>query len=263
MNVCKRSPIPLTALTLLILLAPLAAGAIDSRPGGYERPELLDPLGGGVPWSDDIDGYATDSQLHGQGGWKGWGNSSAAGALAVDDQARSTPNSIEIVGAADLVREYTAFDSGRWTYTAHQYIPAAFTGESYFILLNTYVDTCTGSPACNWSVQVLFDSATDQLGPDFGACTGTLPIVYDQWVEIRVEIDLDADLQTFFYGGQQLYQCSWSAGASGGGVTSIRAVDLFANGATAVYYDDISLTNEIFSDGFEDETTDAWSSTVP
>lgn len=259
----KRLCIPLTAFAQFMLLSPLAVGAIDSRPGGYESPELLDPLGGGVPWSDDIDSYVTDSQLHGQGGWKGWANDPAAGALAVDDQARSTPNSIQILGAADLVREYTAFDSGRWTYTAHQYIPATFTGESYFILLNTYVDGCTGSPACNWSVQVLFNAATDTMGPDFGICTGSLPIVYDQWVEIRVEIDLDADLQTFFYGGQQLYQCSWSQGASGGGVTSIRAVDLFANNASAVFYDDLSLTNVIFIDGFEDESTNAWSEIFP
>ena len=159
----------------------------------------------------------------------------------MDDQALSTPNSIGIVGAADLVREYTAFDAGKWTYTAHQYIPAAFTGQSYFILLNTYVDGCTGSPACNWSVQVLFDAATDALGPDFGVCSGSLPIVYDQWVEIRVEIDLDTDTQTFFYGGTQLYQKSWSAGVSGGGALAIRAVDLFANGSTPVFYDDANI----------------------
>ncbi|MBK9233821.1 MAG: hypothetical protein IPO15_24020 [Anaerolineae bacterium] len=36
-------------------------------------PELVD-------WSDNFDSYATGSQMHGQGGWKGWANDPAAGA---------------------------------------------------------------------------------------------------------------------------------------------------------------------------------------
>ena len=32
-----------------------------------------------VDWSDNFDSYATGSQLHGQGGWKGWDNNPAAG----------------------------------------------------------------------------------------------------------------------------------------------------------------------------------------
>ncbi|MCA9987737.1 MAG: hypothetical protein KDE59_25685, partial [Anaerolineales bacterium] len=64
---------------------------------------------------------------------------------------------------------------------------------------------------------------------------------YDQWVEIRVEIDLVNDMQFFFYGGDLLYFGSWSENVSGGGITSIGALDLFANNASAVYYDDLSL----------------------
>ncbi len=63
-------------------------------------------------WSDNFDSYATDLSLHGVGGWKGWGNDSAATAYTRDTQARSTPNSVEIVGASDLVHEYTGYTSG-------------------------------------------------------------------------------------------------------------------------------------------------------
>jgi hypothetical protein len=194
----------------------------------------------GNSWADSFDTYATDSQLHGQGGWKGWNNSPAAGAFTTDDQARSLPNSVDIVGGADLVHEYTGFNSGQYVYTAWQYIPSSFTGQTYFILLNTYVDNGTN----NWSTQVCFNSNTDMLYDDTGAtCTSgdSLPIVYDEWVEIRVEIDLDADTQTFYYGGQMLYQAGWTGHVSTGGVLNIAAVDLFANNATSVYYDDISL----------------------
>ncbi len=67
-----------------------------------------------------------------------------------------------------------------------------------------------------------------------------LPLITDEWVEIRVEIDLDADLQEMFYGGNLLHSKSWIDGLSGDGEPFIRAVDLYANTATAVYYDDVS-----------------------
>jgi hypothetical protein len=72
-----------------------------------------------------------------------------------------------------------------------------------------------------------------------------LPLVRDQWMEIRVEIDLDNDIQKFYYGGDLLYECSWTNGVSGGGILNIAAIDLWGNGASAVYYDDICLTSAL------------------
>ncbi len=196
-------------------------------------PELVD-------WSDNFDSYATGSQLHGQGGWKGWADDPAAGALASNAQARSVPNSAAILGASDLVHEYAETD-GQWVYTAWQYLPANFAGQSYFILLNTYNDAGSG---LNWSTQLCFDAASGLLYDDVpGDCSGTstLPLVTGQWVEIRVEIDLDADTQAIYYNNQLLVQDTWSGHVSGGGTTTIAAVDLFANNASTVYYDDLSL----------------------
>ncbi|MEI2688245.1 MAG: hypothetical protein V9H69_00460 [Anaerolineae bacterium] len=189
-------------------------------------------------WSDNFDSYATGSQLHGQGGWKGWANDPGAGALTSGDQFRSSPNSAAILGASDLVHEYSETD-GQWVYTTWQYVPADFTGQSYFIMLNSYDDAGANN---NWSIQVMFDGGANQVLNDGGASGGTLPLVRGQWVEIRVEIDLDADTQSFYYNNQLLYTGTWSGEVSGGGATSIAAVDLFANGASVVYYDDMSLT---------------------
>jgi hypothetical protein len=91
-------------------------------------------------WMDNFDSYATGSQLHGQGGWKGWSNNPSAGALTSDAQANSAPNSAAILGASDLVHEYDGYTSGAWVYTAMQFVPNGFVGQSYFILLNSYDD---------------------------------------------------------------------------------------------------------------------------
>ena len=189
-------------------------------------------------WSDNFDSYATGSQLHGQGGWKGWFNDPAGGALTSSAQAHSTPNSAAILGASDLVHEYGATD-GQWTYTAWQYVPADFTGQSYFILLNSYDDAGSN---LNWSAQVMFDAAANTVTNSGGVSGGTLALVKGQWVELRAEIDLNADTGAFYYNNQLLYSGTWSGQVSGSGATSIAAVDLFANGASVIYYDDMSLT---------------------
>jgi len=202
--------------------------------------DLVWDLFDGTPvstWSDNFDSYETDSQMHGQGGWKGWGNNPTAGALTSDVQARSVPNSVAIVGASDLVHEYSGFNTGVWTYTTWQYIPTDFTGTTSFILLNQYDDSGATN---NWSTEISFDNAAGVVSND-GPAGGELPLVKGEWVEIRVEIDLANDIQSFYYGGDLLFTGSWKDGMSGGGIANIAAVDLFANNASVVYYDDISL----------------------
>jgi hypothetical protein len=134
-----------------------------------------------------------------------------------------------------MVHEYQGYTTDIWVYTAWQYIPSGFTGQTYFLLLNTYND---GGPY-NWSTQIMFDGGSMLVTSDPDGVT--LPLTEGQWVQIRVEIDMVQDLQSVFYGGQLLIQKSWTDGVTGGGVLDIGAVDLYANGASPVYYDDLSL----------------------
>lgn len=224
------------------------------------------PEGAPVNWSENFDAYTTGSEVIGQGAWEGWGGSSTVGALTSSAQARSAPNSVDVVGDTDLVHGYPGTTSGQWTYTAWQFLPTALTGRTYLILLNTH----PADPMVfgHWSVQLCFDGTANVVMDDTsGSCnTGaTAPLVKNQWVEIRVEIDLDADTQTVFYNGTQLYTAAWSThlGATGGAV-AVGAVDLFANAATSAFYDDLSLVRTpLFNDGFESEDTTEWDVTVP
>jgi uncharacterized repeat protein (TIGR01451 family) len=206
----------------------------------WDLVEDIVPSGILADWGDSFDTYAAGSSMHGQGGWKGWGNDPAATAYVSDAYAQTPDNSVLITDTNDLVHEYSGYTTDQWVYTAWQYIPAAATGESYFILLNTYDDSGATN---NWSTQVNFNLDTDQLSND-GPAGGVLPIINDQWVEIRVEIDLVNDIQTFYYGGDLLFTGSWTEGLSGGGALNIGAVDLWGNDAGPVYYDSLSLEQD-------------------
>ena len=203
------------------------------------------------PWTEDFDSYETGSGLHHQGGWRGWDYDPAFDAFATDAQARSVPNSVDIAADADLVHEFAGCVEGQWVFTAWQYIPADFSSNgsgdfagTYFIMLNTYTD---GAPheESDWSVQMNFDSNDGMLKVYHGNGLNTVnvPYVPEQWVEIQVVIDLNEDLTQIYYDGEFIVEYSWMDGVlgEGGGARNIDAVDLLANGATSVYYDDMSL----------------------
>jgi hypothetical protein len=251
----KRSTIlwvlVLLAMVLVILPVPMAAQGLsmianlDDTPldlSVYEDAGL--PAGAPtlVDWFEDFDSYPPGQNMHGIGGWKGWANDPAATAYTTDVEAHSAPNSVDIALASDLVHEYAGYDTGTWIYTAWQFVPDDFSGESYFILLNQYDDSGATN---NWSTQVHFESTQDLVIADGAGAGQTLPLIRGEWVEIRVEIDLVSDWQQFYYGDQLLFEGSWTEGLSGGGILNIGAVDLFANGASSVYYDDLSLTEPV------------------
>lgn len=202
-----------------------------------------------VSWADDFDAYELDSSLHGQGGWKGWDNDPNFTAYVTDAQARSWPHAVDVVDTTDLVHEFDGCTAGKWRFTAWIYIPDDFTsGENtpyepgtQLLLLNTYND---GGPY-KWSVQYVFDSNDGMLEVAYGNGQDMLstPYVTDRWSRIEVIIDLDNDETRLFYDGEFLVEYSWTGGihGGGGGASDIAAVDLFANGSTSVYYDDISL----------------------
>jgi hypothetical protein len=197
-------------------------------------------------WSDNFDTYTLGQYLDGDpedGGWKGWDANPDAGAYVVDVQSRSTPHSLESTWnagyAVDLVHEFTGVDSGQWNFTAWQYIPGDFDGVTNFLLLNTYVE---GGPHNNpdWSNALAFDSDAGVIRSWEGA---TLPLIFDQWVEIRIEIDFEIDNQDIYYDDQLLISKSWTAGVAPGGALNLACVDIYAGDtiSTPVYYDDLTL----------------------
>ena len=188
-----------------------------------------------APWFEDFDSYVTGSSLHGQGGWKGWDNDPTWTAPTSSAQSVSAPNSVQIGGNADLVHEYSVA-GGFAQYSTMLYIPDGSTGVNYFIMLNEYNDGVAGVK--DWSVQTLFDMAAGEVSSYYVAGS-SLPIVWDQWVELRCVIDLDANTVTEYYNGNMLATHEWDDGASPS--NTLAAVDLFANGGSPIFYDDMTL----------------------
>jgi hypothetical protein len=213
----------------MLLSVTVSAVTANLKQVDINTPQTLD-----VVWEDNFDSYASGTDLHGIGGWAGWDDDPQWTAYVTDDQANSLPNSVDIADNSDLVQRFSGATSGKWNLTCQQYIPSDMVGATYFILLNHY-EVGTYS----WSTQVQFNSADGTVisEPEME----TLFIQFDEWVELRVEIDFDADIQKIYYDGSLLVEKSWIDGVTGGGEKNLGAMDLFAQGASSIYYDDFVL----------------------
>lgn len=228
------------------------ASAINKQP----QPQLLD-----IFWEENFDSYDLGSSMHEQGGWKGWDNNPAWTAYVTDEQSRSNPHSVDIEGDADIVREFSGLTSGQWNLTAWVYVPSDLFGLSYFILLSDYTDGA--GQANEWAVQVRFDPDQGIVEAEHGG--PSLPLITDQWVELSVLIDLDVDWFEFYYNGDLLEEKAWTAGPNnaGTGKLNIGAIDLFANSATSVFYDDITLEGEATEPSLTCEGSLSWTDVEP
>ena len=190
---------------------------------------------------DDFESYPVGSNLHNQRGWTGWLNNPGVGALVVTNFAFSPIRSVNITGPSDFVRTFSNATNGQWVFSVMQYIPSTSTGTNYIILMNQYQPPYATTNDLSWSVQIQNNLDTGQIISDFGG-GATLPMVTGQWVQVRCEINLAAKLVSEFYNGQFLGTHVWNGVLGFPGLNEIQALDLFANNAGPVYYDNVQLT---------------------
>ena len=199
-----------------------------------------------IVWSDNFDSYTLGQFLDGtpdDGGWKGWDNDPAFGAYVVDDQALSSPHSVDIVGAADLLQIFTGICSGQWTLTFWNFVPTDFLDASYSYMMSYYRDDI---PYYNIRAQlsIEFNGMSDTVWSRFSG--QTTPLIKGQWVEIRVEIDLDADWLECYYNDELIDAKNWTAGVHNthNGYFNLNSVAMWASDSDSVYYDDFTLEGE-------------------
>ena len=114
-----------------------------------------------------------------------------------------------------------------------------------------------------WAHQVMFASAEsgEQCVVDAaGYGAAYFDAVYDTWVEVRHEIDIDNDLITLYYNGEMLSSWAWSSGSAGAS-SVLDALNLFGfctgtpcSGFT--YYDNIEICGDFYNNvNIEEEFT--------
>jgi hypothetical protein len=192
---------------------------------------------GGLPWVETFRHYFPENGMHGQWGWEGWDDDVDFDAFTSDVHAYSDTLSVDIQGDADLVYPFAGADSGKWVFSTQVYVPEEMLETSFFLLLNTY-PTDPDHPQ-HWSLQLELNGAEGVLRDYLHEAAA--PLIRNKWTEIRVEIDLDQDEQTVYYAGAPLLTKGWTDGVAPGGALNIGAVDLYAAGASSVYYDDLVL----------------------
>ena len=220
-------------------------------------------------WSDNFDSYALNILLPDPAnntGWEEWDDGWMSSQTKVKDVAkgaavRSAPHSIWVRGQSDTIMQFNGngpgnvtggpYTSGQWSLGAWMYKPITTTGgvmdiPSFFIIQNQY----NHNGPYNWSVQVNFSPLTGGWVADQETTSYSGVAIFDQWVEMRADIDLDADSVELFYDNVSMgAPYPWNGGLSGAGSgdTAIGALDLFANGGLSpqsrVYYDDVFLTS--------------------
>ncbi len=228
--------------------SPSAKGAlpVSAQRVAHYAPAMGPSAPEGPPFTETFDSYAAASMIVGQGGWEAWYTTPAVNAPVDNAQAASAPNSLRLVPGSDIVQRFTVAD-GQWVFRIKTYLPSSLPPGSggFIIILNQYQ-----TPGDSWSLQIAMNdfAAGGQTLPFMVESQfdgGLLPLITDQWVEFRAEIDLDADLVTNFYNNQMLgAPHSWSANGFANpipGITSIAALDLYSATGTPVYFDDVSL----------------------
>lgn len=204
-------------------------------------------------FSDGFETYVNGSAIEGQGSWGNWDGINTLYNTVTTAQAASGSQSLSVVGSGDPNCNFCSdtvsplggpYTSGQWIFSCKQYIPNSFAGTTYWIMLNQF---SPGGPY-SWSVQVNMNGSTLLVTPDINGAALTqgpnsVPIVFDAWVELRAEIDLDADNCLLYYDNQLLGEYTWSIGVSTAGVAEISSLDLFPadSTTTAVLYDDFSM----------------------
>ncbi len=183
-----------------------------------------------------FDSYVPGTSLSNVDGWKGWDNVAAHAGVVSNDFFYTGDSSIKIHGYTDAVRTFSDVTSGRWTIEAKQYIASGQSGLSYFIVMNRYVDGGNNDQGM-WSTQLRFDLAGGRVSDDFRG--GSVAIQTDQWADIRLSIDLNANTVQSFYNNQLISSGVWMR--SGSSAQAIAAIDLYSADNNAVYYDNVGL----------------------
>ncbi|MEX2219847.1 MAG: hypothetical protein WD749_13935 [Phycisphaerales bacterium] len=212
--------------------------AISLSAGGLGTPAALAQQES-FPITENFDSYpvgvfpCVGAACAGPNGWSIWYLGGTPGAI-VSGNAHSGANAFQITAGSDVVQTGNV-TSGEWTLRAYTFVPAAATGTGYFIVMHAY----NGVPAApdRWAIQIQFNATTNSV-VNFNNSAVLAPLIRDQWVELRAEVNLTSNTYDVFYGGNQVITGLTYATA---GTPGIACLDLYGETTTGMLFDTVSV----------------------
>lgn len=198
------------------------------------------PQAAHAQWSENFDSLVSGNFVAPNKGWDTWDQAASANSIASAAVASSSPNSIRITGTSDTIRTFKGYTAGKWEFKTKVFVPSTSVGRCWFILMNKYLHNTHNNQ--DWSVQIAFNASTNTIYSQEANVSGTL--IEDAWFDLRVEIDLGANLAKIYVNNVFFAQHAWVGPNGAGGLMRIECVDLFAEHSTAIaYFDDFELNN--------------------
>lgn len=218
----------------------------------------LSAMSQAVVYSDNFDSYTAGDQLAAQNNvnWTTWSNSpgSAEDPYITTDQSISSPNSVVIEGTNDCVLLLGDKTQGKYNLKFNMFIPNGYLG--YFNVLHLFAGASS-----EWGLQVYFDQGGLGLVDGGGAGAGAFTFSYDQWINLKVFVDLDEDWCDFYVNNTLVIGYQWSLGTFGTpGLNQLGAANFYAwnEGADPKYYIENvvyeAITSSLITEDFEGYT---------
>ncbi|MEO1278659.1 MAG: GC-type dockerin domain-anchored protein, partial [Planctomycetota bacterium] len=199
---------------------------------------------------EDFEQYRPETEPCGIGGWTPWPGSTDVCGLVTTAEAASGMRSLRIDGQMggatglgdDMVQTFE-LTSGQHVLTVQTLVPAGASGRGWIAMLSEF-------PApYNWALNLMFDADAGVIRDEQDAGLSTA-LVFGEWAELEVVIDLDADTVDATYNGVPFITGkSWTLGVPPSGPATFRALDFYADeppsaggrGTSGMYFDDIVL----------------------
>jgi len=210
----------------------------------FSTPKNMIKTSTDIFWSDNFDSYDLGEILgdnpNEDGGWEIWddgiNNPRPSGGEVVDYIYRSSPHSLEIFGPCDILHQFDGLNCGNVTCSVWSYVPnevnyGAVTVFGSYHKQGTSVDPLT-------PVGVQFDNVEGVIFNVY--YHNYLPIITDQWVEIRLELNLEEDWYECYYNNELLVEGIWTVTTHGDAYRNFGFLDFFL-GTNPVLFDDITV----------------------
>lgn len=205
-----------------------------------------------VLFEDDFESYTVGEGIAAQAsdvGWQLWtAGQPQMDAMVSDMQASSGTNSIHLLQSAgvDIVYDVgTPLITGKYDIEFKMYIPAG--KEGYFNVMHNWDLNSTNN--YEWAADVYF-SANGQVTWTTGFTDGgAVAFDHDTWFDMKVAVDMDADLAKIYYNGEELVAWQWSLNNADGmpGLNQFKVVNFFAYGPSQTngdyYIDDFKISD--------------------